>query len=117
MPVSTVTVVGHALSRMTAGWNFIKFPVFAVAKDSTYRVFCSCGAFKMSLQAKKHARYSVTVSCVFCGGSHTRDFSGSHLWSGSVIELFCTDTGLDLAHIGSAERVRRAASERVEGSG
>lgn len=114
MPVSTVTVLGMRCPEC-GRMEFHKISRFAVAKDSTYRVFCSCGAFKMSLQAKKHARYSVTVSCVFCGSSHTRDFSGSHLWSGSVIELFCTDTGLDLAHIGSAERVRRAASERVEG--
>jgi hypothetical protein len=88
---------------------------FTVSKDNTYSVFCSCGAFKMSLQTKNYTRYSLTVSCVFCDGSHTRDFSGRHLWTGHVITLFCTDTGLDIAHIGTAEQVRRVDSEGVEG--
>ncbi|GBF35666.1 hypothetical protein DCCM_4795 [Desulfocucumis palustris] len=114
MPVSTVTVLAMRCPEC-GRMEFHKISRFAVVRDNAYKVFCACGALKMVIHARSYAKYNVTISCVFCGGSHTRAFSGKHLWSGRVIELLCADTGLGLAHIGQADLVRRAAAEKVDG--
>lgn len=116
MPVNTETVLAMRCPEC-GKMGFHKISRFAVGRDNSFKVVCTCGACKATFKSKDGSRYNVSVSCVFCDGSHNRSISGKHLWlgTGAVIELFCLDTGMELAHIGSNDAVRRVAAEQVEG--
>src|SRR5690606_21707347 len=46
--------------------------------------------------------------CVICEVKHQRQISGAKLWSQQLINLYCQETGIELGHIGSEEKVKEA---------
>lgn len=81
---------------------------FAVGKNIVFELFCSCGTLKFDLYTKDFSQYSITVSCAFCGDSHSYMYSGKNLWSGNLVALTCPHAGLDMAYLGSSDMVCRA---------
>ncbi|OAT79755.1 hypothetical protein [Desulfotomaculum copahuensis] len=89
-------------------------PRFAFSGGRPFTVNCSCGALKLAVAVPKKGRYCLQVPCVVCGEIHPLHVPGRHLWSGRLIELFCTQTGIELGWLGSTDRVRQVTHDRKE---
>ncbi len=80
---------------------------FAVGRGKPLYINCSCGATALIISTKDHTLYRVQVPCLVCEAKHQIEFNGKFLWSGEVIRLSCSDTGLELGYIGPEPAVRQ----------
>lgn len=80
---------------------------FAISKGNPIHINCSCGAAALIISTKNHALYRLQVPCLICDCKHQMEFTGKFLWSGEIIRLSCSDTGLELGYIGPEPAVKQ----------
>ncbi|MDO7786807.1 hypothetical protein [Desulforamulus aquiferis] len=108
MLLTTVTTLAIRCPECGA-LEFHSLSRFGLAGRGNMQVTCSCGAFLLGIARKKKHGYWLQIPCVICETKHLREVSGSRLWSGEVIYLTCSDSGLELGFVGRAEEVKKLA--------
>jgi len=89
----------HALSR------------FAFSNSKLVKIKCVCGFVKLTVNAKtNNSYYWLKVPCIICETQHLIKVSASKFWSEDIATLYCDETGLELACIGSAEKIKEHKS-------
>lgn len=112
MPVMTEKVLAMRCPQC-GRLEYHRLHRFAIARDESLDVKCSCGAVKFVINTKNLSDYRLKVTCVYCDGYHHHCLSGKKIWSSKdVVDLFCFDTGLELGHIGREDAVRKMVSGR-----
>ena len=86
---------------------------FDIGQSKNLDIKCSCGSVKLVIGTRDCSSYRVKVTCVYCDGFHYHVLSGKRIWNSTgVIELFCSETGLELGCIGHEDAVRKVAKGR-----
>jgi hypothetical protein len=88
--------------------QFNKLSLFAFSGRQVLEVTCSCGTTLLVISKGKNGIYRLQLPCVICEVKHRRQISGANLWSQRLINLYCQETGIELGHIGSEEKVKEA---------
>jgi len=82
---------------------------FSFSGCKTLRINCSCGAVKLIISTKSKKKFWLQVSCIICETKHLATLDASSIWSAGVTNVLCEETGLELACIGSPDKVKEAA--------
>ncbi len=107
MIIPTSTVLAIRCPRC-GKLEFHTISLFSFSGSRTLEVKCFCGATLLTAQKRNNGFYRLLLPCAICDYKHMRQISGTQLWSGQLITLYCQESGMELAHIGSAERVHKA---------
>ncbi|MFZ5596739.1 MAG: hypothetical protein ACOY31_06965 [Bacillota bacterium] len=91
----------HRISRFSAGTG------------KSLNINCSCGAVKFVIETRNRSDYRLKIACAFCDDYHSQTMTGKRIWSSDeIINFCCHDTGFELGHMGSGEKVRKITSGR-----
>ncbi|MFX4262682.1 hypothetical protein ACOBQJ_10800 [Pelotomaculum propionicicum] len=90
------------------------FSRFIICKCKSYYINCSCGAVKLITSTNNYLQYRLQVPCMVCETRHLMEFTGRTLWSGEVISMPCSDTGLELGYIGPEPKVKQIISSHEQ---
>ena len=85
--------------------------VFNISRESE-GFACSCGRSGIKIDYSK-GRFKVEAQCMFCGGTHARQFSAGEMYSAPLLSIDCPSAGFGICFMGSPEEVG-AALESVE---
>ncbi len=112
MPVETEKVLAMRCPQC-GKLDYHSIRRFAVAPGESMDMKCSCGSVKFVISTRDRSEYRVKVACVYCDGFHYQSLTGKRIWSsGGVIDLFCSDTGLEIGYIGRDEAVKKVVRGR-----
>ncbi len=93
----------HSLSR------------FAFSSSKLVKIKCACGYVKVTINAKKRCNYYwMQLPCIICETKHLVRVPVAEVWSKDVTTIYCDETGMELACIGSAEKIKGSSNAREE---
>jgi|Deesub1362A_J573_1020465.scaffolds.fasta_scaffold00215_57 hypothetical protein len=101
---------------------------FGLSRGKSKEVLCSCGRLLLVIgsrrglaragrSTKNRKSYWLEINCVICEANHLYHLTPGELWTRSVVNLSCLETGLELGCIGPYEQVRACLQTREQALG
>ncbi|MDS1030362.1 hypothetical protein RDV78_07680 [Bacillota bacterium LX-D] len=85
---------------------------FDFARQRTYKMECSCGRSLLSVGTKDRKMFWLQIDCEMCESKHLYYFKRKQIWSENILEIECTDTGIEIAYIGPKEKIRQCVQQQ-----
>ncbi|SMB86327.1 hypothetical protein SAMN00017405_1145 [Desulfonispora thiosulfatigenes DSM 11270] len=89
----------HAISRFNVGF------------DTKVHLKCQCGTALFSMGRGKGNKYTIQLACSMCEDKHYYTYPANLIWKEKLINLYCHETGVESAFLGSRENVRKAVED------
>lgn len=81
---------------------------FDFAGKKTNQVKCSsCETLKLNIGTKDRKRFWLQIPCVLCDAKHMYYFKKHELWNEGAIQIFCSESRVDIGFVGAAKEVSK----------
>ncbi|MGQ9498074.1 MAG: hypothetical protein ACUVRC_01310 [Desulfotomaculales bacterium] len=87
---------------------------FDFCREKVKEIVCPCGAVALVMSTRNHKAYWLEIGCAVCEAMHLFRFSPHELFTPDVTHILCQESELELAHVGSRDRIEQYVKNRTE---